>query len=61
MEIERGQKGGGIGEHHGEGPKRPYSAPEVRLLGSVRELTLNNATPNPITDNLAGTLFKSGA
>jgi hypothetical protein len=57
MESKQGETSMGTSERREESPKRVYSAPEVRALGSVRELTLTTAS-GAIADNPAGTPFK---
>jgi hypothetical protein len=54
MGSDRRQTTDGTGGRHGEAPKRLYSAPEVRVLGSVGELTLANGSLIN-QDNVSGT------
>ncbi len=53
MDGERGRSGESTGERVVAQPKRPYRAPHLRRLGSVRELTLPSpgftTVDNPIT------------
>lgn len=35
-------------------PRRPYQAPRLRCLGSVRDLTLGSPTADPFSDGMGG-------
>jgi hypothetical protein len=56
--MEQGEARGGTGGQRLGKPKRPYCAPEVRPLGSVKALTLSGG--HSTIDNVTGATQKVG-